>query len=291
VSGSAAAAARRIEIAGMSALELGEPSAPVEMVFLHATGFHAALYAQLLAPLAAGRRIVAPDLRGHGRTRLPADAASLTSWDPFIEDVRRLLGELPQPVVIAGHSLGASVAVLAAAQDRGRIRALALFEPVIRRKPAADGPRHSKRTLAIAQSTANRRTRFESRQEAFEAYRGRGGFRTWPDEALRVYVEEGFTDAGGNEGGVTLRCAPAWEAAVYLAQGGDIFDAAQRATGSLLVRSGVDGTTFPPEAEQELLQLRPDADIAHVAGASHYLPIERPDLCRDAIAGLLAPGS
>jgi pimeloyl-ACP methyl ester carboxylesterase len=292
------AAARRIEIAGMSALELGPPEAPVELVFLHANGFHGALYAELLAPLAVGRRIVAPDLRGHGRTRLPADPATVKSWAPFVADVLGMLEEIGgPPVVLAGHSLGASVALLVAARAPERVKALALIEPVIAprafhasmRVPAAR--LLSRRTMPIARSTAGRRRRFASKAAAVEAYRGRGGFRGWSDAALWAYVEDGFVDAAETEEGgegVVLRCDPAWETAIYVALGNDVWGAVKRASMPLVVRSGNKASTFLPSSERTLRRVRPDADVERIAGVGHHFPIVRPELFRAALERALA---
>jgi pimeloyl-ACP methyl ester carboxylesterase len=294
-------AVRRVAIAGMSALEIGPPEAPVEIVFLHANGFHAALYVEVLAPLAVGRRIVAPDLRGHGRTTLPAEPRTMTSWAPFVGDVLALLEERPgPPVVLAGHSLGGSVALLVAARAPERGKALALFEPVIAppafhalmRAPPARMV--SKRAIPIARSTANRRRRFASREAAVEAYRGRGGFRGWPESALKAYVDEGFVEAAETaEGGkgVVLRCDPAWETAIYVALGNDVWGALKRARMPLVIRSGQRGTTFLPSSERRVKELRPDADVARILDAGHHLPIVRPEIAREAIARALAAGA
>jgi pimeloyl-ACP methyl ester carboxylesterase len=279
--------ARRIEIAGLSGLELGPPSAPVELVFLHANGFHAALYADMLAPLAVGRRVIAFDHRGQGCTALPADPTTIKDWTIFRDDALRALEAIGgPPVVLAGHSLGASVALLAAAKEPERARALALIEPVI-------GPpwRHfalrcaflrwlGLRRIPLAVGAAKRRRRFASFDAAFEAYKGRGGFRTWPDAALRAYVEGGFKPAEDGEGGVVLRCDPAWEAAIFVAHGADVWGALYDAPAPIFIRAGASYTTFPPSSERRMRAIRQDVDFERVEGTTHFLPQERPDVAQ-----------
>jgi pimeloyl-ACP methyl ester carboxylesterase len=296
----AAPPVRRVEIAGMSALEIGDPAHAIGLVFLHANGFHAAVYAEMLTPFAVGRRILAPDLRGHGRTTLPADPRSVTSWAPFVTDVLALLDAIDgPPVVMAGHSLGGSVALLVAARAPERVRALALFEPVIApqtfhtlmRVPPARLV--SRRAIPIARATANRRRWFASKEAAVEAYRGRGGFRAWPESALKAYVEEGFVEGpetAEGERGVVLRCDPAWETAIYVALGNDVWGALQRARMPLVIRAGHRGSTFRPSSEERLKRVRPDADVARYMDLGHHFPIVRPDLFSEALERALAAG-
>ena len=56
----------------MAVLDFGDLARPVDLIFVHANGFNAYTYRSLLQPLSGALRIWAPDLRGHGRTGLPA---------------------------------------------------------------------------------------------------------------------------------------------------------------------------------------------------------------------------
>src|SRR5207248_9731866 len=58
-----------------------------------------------------------------------------------------------------------------------------------------------------------RRATYPSRHAVFDAYRGRGGFRTWSDEQLADYIEGGFRETP--QGEVTLACRPEWEASNF----------------------------------------------------------------------------
>ena len=290
---------RRIDVVGLSALSIGADDAPVALVFLHANGVHAALYADLLAPLARDRRIIALDQRGHGRTTLPADPARLKNWRVFIDDAVRALEVLRaqtadgDTIALAGHSLGGSVALLAAAERPDLARGVALLEPVIAAwgvhmaLRASLARRFAAGRLPIATGARLRRRRFASREAAVESYRGRGGFRTWPEAALRAYVEEGFQDSDDGDG-VVLRCDPAWEAAIYVALGHDVWGALRAVEAPVVIRAGAEGSTFPPASERRARALRPDADIERLEGATHFLPIERPDVARAAIESVLA---
>jgi len=105
----------------MAVLDFGDKKRPVDLVFSHANGFNAATYRSILAPLAASFRILAPDLRGHGHTRLPTPTDGRRDWSDHRDDLLALLEAFPgPPVVLAGHSMGGTAALLAAARAPGR---------------------------------------------------------------------------------------------------------------------------------------------------------------------------
>ncbi len=270
----------------MSALALGDPARPVDVVFAHANGFNAQAYADVLAPLGASRRVVALDLRGHGFTRLPADPRGHRSWRVFARDIAAALDALDATdVVLAGHSMGATAALLAAADVPDRIRSLALFEPVAVRRTARWtarlpwGPALIRRRLPWAIAAARRRALWPDAQAAFAGLRGRGVFKTWPDQRLRNHLEGGLREV---DAGVALACAPAWEAANYAAQGHDVRAALRRLRRPAAIWLGEHGSTWSLRAAA-----RGGAgpiDVEVVAGASHFLPFERPDLVVAALA-------
>lgn len=78
----------------IAGLNFGRPGGPIDVVFLHATGFSALTYRHLLQPLDPRLRVVALDLRGHGQTTLPARPAGLTHWYTYAEDVVGALRQL-----------------------------------------------------------------------------------------------------------------------------------------------------------------------------------------------------
>jgi pimeloyl-ACP methyl ester carboxylesterase len=79
--------------------------------------------------LAAGFRVVAPNLPGYDTTPRPAaDPAGDSSYAARL--IEALIEEVGEPAVLAGHSYGGVVALMSALRGRIKPRALALFEPV-----------------------------------------------------------------------------------------------------------------------------------------------------------------
>src|SRR5690606_27145542 len=90
--------ARRIELpergGAMAALDFGPADRPIDIVFSHANGFNARTYRTVLADLAPRFRILAVDLRGHGRTALPTETEGRNSWDGLADDLLALMAAL-----------------------------------------------------------------------------------------------------------------------------------------------------------------------------------------------------
>jgi pimeloyl-ACP methyl ester carboxylesterase len=95
------------------------------VVLLHGTGGHAEAFCRNVLPLAAaGYRVYAIDLLGHGYTAKPAGSRYL--MDDYAEHLIRFLDEVsPAPAFLVGESLGAWVAMRAALSHPGRVRAIA----------------------------------------------------------------------------------------------------------------------------------------------------------------------
>lgn len=278
----------------MHGLAFGDPARPVDVIFLHATGLNARAYARLLAPLGERFHVQAWDLRGHGQTKLPLRMLGYDSWNRHRDDVIALMdAHVKGPAAFAGHSMGATTSLLVAGKRPDLVRALALIDPVIMpeaRYRMMDMPfgGFSMRNTPIARGAARRRSHFATKDEAIAALTGRGFFKTWPAEMLRDYVEDGFVP--DPKGGVKLACTPQFEARTFAAQRADPWRAIQDYRGPMVVLRAEIGSTCPPSVAKKIKEIRPDARMAVLDGATHALPMERPDRVRAAIetAALMA---
>ncbi len=260
----------------MHALAWGPRERPVDIVFLHANGFNALTYRAILEPLGANLHIVAFDQRGHGLTALPTVTDGRGDWLDLRDDILEALKVLGiENAVMSGHSMGGTVSILAAAREPRIARALVLFDPVViigaRPSDTADSP--------MVDAARRRRAVFDSRVQAFASYRGRGAFRTWPDEVLTDYLTDGLRDLPGGQ--VALSCSPAWEASGYAAHGHD----------SAAAIAALRCPTRVLKAEQDSTCRLEPGDFAPpgglsvevVPGTTHFLPMERPELARRAL--------
>jgi pimeloyl-ACP methyl ester carboxylesterase len=185
-------------------------------------------------------------------------------------------------VVLSGHSMGGAVGVLSAAERPGRVRALALFDPVlISLETRAKAPGGGSLDNPLAVGAERRRAVFPSRDMAFKSYHGRGAFRTWPDQAVLDYVADGFRDLP--DGTVTLSCAPAWEASSFRAHGHDVWPAMRRIEAPVRILRAEVGSTCHLTTPEEFNPDNPNVTVETITGSTHFLPIERGDLVRETL--------
>ena len=279
----------------MAVLDFGDPERPVDLVFAHANGFNAMTYRSLLAPLSGSLRIWAPDLRGHGRTTLPAEPRGRRSWADHGDDLAALLDILDgPPVVLAGHSMGGTASILAAARRPERVSRLMLMDPVIWSRlsvfvfhlPFLD---QMSRGHPLVRGALARRSRFESREQALAAYTGRGAFRGWPEMTLADYLVDGLRET---DDGFELACAPEWEASSYASHAHDPWKALRRLDRPVRILKAETGSTC---SVRENPRGMPRVMVETVSGGTHFFPMLRPDVARDAlfetvVQAPLAPG-
>jgi pimeloyl-ACP methyl ester carboxylesterase len=243
------------------------------LLLIHATGFHAALWQPIAERLAPRFRVVAVDQRGHGDSDNPAKGYR---FETFAEDLQCVIEglHLERPIA-AGHSSGGTTIVVHTATHPGVIQRSVLIEPILPRQDWHTAPPGSRSANSLSEGARKRRAVWSSTAEMFEAYRTRDTFRTWREDQLRLYVEEGAFRR--EDGQVELKCPPEIESrffeAVMLT---DFWPMLPKMQQPSLVLWGPNGNLRDRLAEpvQDAL---PNARTVLVPDTSHFLPQERPD--------------
>jgi pimeloyl-ACP methyl ester carboxylesterase len=116
---------RRLSLNGVptTVLEAGE-GAPV--VLLHGPGVYGAHWLSTIPALATTRRVVAPDLPGHGESGLFAGPPDPGPWSAWLDDLVECTCAAPPTLV--GSLLGGAIAARFAADDGNRLAALVLVD-------------------------------------------------------------------------------------------------------------------------------------------------------------------
>jgi pimeloyl-ACP methyl ester carboxylesterase len=255
-------------------LDWGPAGGGPTIILIHATGFLAALWQPIAERLAARFRVVAVDQRGHGDSGPSPDGYRFAS---FAADLQRLIEELGlEAPVAAGHSSGGTTIAVHAARYPGVIRRAVLIEPILPRPDWYTEPPAGRSAFSLADGARKRRAVWPSRDAAFAAYRARPTFAGWREDVLRLYVDEGARDRA--DGQVELKCAPETEAQFFEAVTRDDFWALlPQVQCPALVLWGGDSHLHGRGLAESAQEALPHARTVSVAGATHFLPQERPD--------------
>lgn len=262
------------------------------VMLLHATGFHAQCWRQVIKPLPRDQHILAVDMRGHGQS----SNHPITDWGDIWRDVGALIEALDvRNILGVGHSMGGYVSLSLASMLPGRYEGLILIDPVILdpihyATPTSYGSEPSEHPVS------RRRNQWRDWQEMFDAFSRRHPFCLWDPKVLRDYCEHGLTprDADG-EDGFELACPPLVEASVYVNSATknphELLDRVSVPTWVVrgherdfeeLAKSGrMDFSASPtwPELAEHL----PDGKDFHWEDLSHFIPMQAPER----VAGLI----
>ena len=249
------------------------------LVFVHGTGFHAALWLHYGRALRDRFHVYALDQRGHGDS---TKSAPDYNWTSFGDDLAAFVSalSLSSPLCV-GHSMGGTVIVFAEARHPGTIGRAVLIDPIIMGDAYYAGD-FTMENEPRAAGALRRRNVWQSRRAMLDSYRDRPPFVSWRADHLEDYVNHGTEMMA--DGRFRLKCPPEIEALTYL--GGHHTDP-RPCLSSVDVPTlimGVDsghtaGITEPEQTVAAMAQ----AELIMFSGATHFLPMEDPQSVIDHI--------
>lgn len=251
----------------------GDPQRSVLAV--HATGFCKEVWEPVAAALAAVEvRVVAIDQRGHGGSSLPGPVGD---WWGLGRDAAVAARELGPFAVGLGHSSGATAATMADLLEPGLLPKLVVVEPVV-------FPRGTGYDPSLADQARERRSSFDSMDEARRHFAGRGIFARWQKAALDGYIAGGLRARGD---GWELTCRPEIEAQFYeLGISHGVWERLDEVAVPVRLLIGEESTfhvgTFAVDQAAAY-----GAELTMVAGADHFLPMQRPEVVVTAVLDAL----
>lgn len=258
----------------LAVYEWGEPQpGQPSILFLHATGFHARVWDQVIVRLPECH-CFALDLRGHGRSSQPTVPYE---WHYLAEDVVAVGAALGLSGLIGvGHSIGGHAVTLAAALQPALFARLLLVDPVILPRDAYIG------VVEFEHFTARRRNEWSSPAELVERFQSRPPFNAFQPQVLRDYADYGLLP-NPNGAGYVLACPPALEAECYnYGSAADIYAeiaAIQIPVTILRARGQISASGFDFSASPtapDLAAQFPNALDIQLPQYSHFIPMEAP---------------
>ncbi|MEU1208609.1 alpha/beta hydrolase [Nocardia sp. NPDC005825] len=271
---------RRIETNGIRANVAIAGSGPA-VVLLHGFPHTWRVWSEIIGPLSAHYRVIAPDLRGFGATTRAPDGYDAGTLAADLAGILDALGE-PTAAVVAIDA-GTPVAVLLALRHPARVRRLVVMEALLGSLPGAEdflaaGPPWWFGFHAVPDLAETVLLGHEARYiEWFltTGTRGRG---------VRTDIHEAFTNA--YTGADALRCAFSY----YRALPTTAHQLARAAASNRLTTPTLAIGSHPVGAALEQ-QLRPITDnlAGHlIPDCGHIIPLDRPHALLDLLIPFLA---
>lgn len=192
------------------------------LLIAHATGFHGRCYSAI-AERFPDRRVIALDLRGHGRS----EGEPIDHWRTMVDDVAGFLAQLRiRRAVGVGHSMGAHVLLQCASENPEAFSRLVLFDPVILPQDYYR-PEHAGNASTPANPAIRRKRDFASPEAMMERFATRDPYTLFDARVFEDYCRYGLKEQPG--GDYVLACSPEMEASVYASSRSNsgIFDAAR----------------------------------------------------------------
>jgi pimeloyl-ACP methyl ester carboxylesterase len=254
-------------------------------ILIHGAGDAAVVWSYLSRHIAPRLRPIAIDLRGHGNSSW--DPGQKYDWRTMTEDLEEVIEALKlRRFVLVGHSLGAEVAIRAAARNPAHVAALVIvdFGPELLRA-GVDQVRADLREIpgrfaspdAYAAWLIDRRplSRPELLQDlaTYNLRRSAAGtFELKVDPAVVARGKFGELDR------LSCRyCQP------------ELWHVLRRITAPSLVVRGKGSSVLPPDVASRMVERTlPVSRLAVIGGAGHSVMMDRPEEFTDAVIGFLA---
>ncbi len=215
----------------------------------------------------AGYRVACTDLRGHGDS--DSTFASYGDADTAA-DLIALIEELGGPAIIAGNSMGAAAAVIAAAQRPELVSGLVLIGPFVRDHAASAIQRIALRAAmarpwaAISWKSYLPKLYAGRRPDDFDEYRGQIAASLRRPGHAKAFALTTRTSHAPAEARLPDVTAPV-----------------------LVVMGEQDPDFADPRAEADWISLALRAEVVMVPEAGHYPQSQRPDITTPAVLGFL----
>lgn len=253
-------------------MEILEAGAGPPLVLLHPFPFTAHLWSGELEALSARRRVIAPNLRGFGRT-VSFDATTPPSVDAMADDIAGLLDALALsgPIELGGLSMGGYVALAFARRHPERLRALILADT---RAEPDDAASRAKRDASIARvengdasgfvddllPNLTGKTTQTERPDVMRHIRNHMSRTPPPTIARTLIALRDRPDARPHLGSIAV---------------------------PTLVIVGAEDILTPPSAAEVMASALPRATLVSIPGAGHLSNVEAPAAFQDAVEQFL----
>eukprot|EP00210_Caulerpa_lentillifera_P009148 g8722.t1 len=246
------------------------------LALFHANGFTSGTYRQLIDVLLQEYEIFAVDFRGQGNSERGSHEIN-PNFVQHSKDVINVVETLNIKGCNAfGHSMGATIILLAEQASPGLFESMFLYETVLSDKTWSS--EDQKRNDLLVKSSLSRQRKFLSEEEAFRILASKKPFNSFNSQVLQDYIHYGFRHTGNNKE-IELITSPESEAQIFTENKSDIPLIPEKIKCKVMVSIG-DSTSYAHYAIRvrsfELVEKLPEGVMKVFCGLSHFGPFEDP---------------
>lgn len=244
------------------------------IVLVHGFPLDRAMWSAQIESLAGEFRVIAPDMRGFGKSRLaPSDAEQGVGMERFAADVAGVLDELgvTEPVVLAGLSMGGYAAWQFALKWPQRLAGLVQLD-----------------TRAIADTDEARAGRLKMAEAALAAGDSTPALAMLP-KLLGKSTQETRPEIVAAVEAMIKRQTAATVAAAQrgMARREDVRPRLKEIACPTIAIVGTEDVISPPAEMREFAAMMPNAKLIEIPGAGHMTTMENPTAVTQAIADFM----
>ena len=254
--------------------ELNQPG----IYFSHANGFNGLTYKTLLNKISPNQKIISYDLRGHGKSTVPAEPEKLKSWQRYRDDLISILEKNNEPSTLIGHSLGGTTSLLVAFKRPELVSKIILIDPVLLPltywlgTKAVQSIGLIEKVHPMVKGALIRKKNWGSKEEAFQYFSGKKLFRKVIPEAINDYIDGGMKKI--NENLYELNCSPKWEAATFkLTSGGNWFNLKKSNVPTKVILTP-NSVVCNEKSQKKLNKSIAKIEFVTLENTTHMLPLE-----------------
>lgn len=267
--------------------ELNQPG----IYFSHANGFNGLTYKTLLNKISPNQKIISYDLRGHGKSTVPAEPEKLKSWQRYRDDLISILEKNNEPSTLIGHSLGGTTSLLVAFKRPDLVSKIILIDPVLLPLTYWLGTKVVQsvglieKVHPMVKGALVRKKTWVSKEEAFQYFSRKKLFRKVIPEAINDYIDGGMKKI--NENLYELNCNPKWEAATFkLTSGGNWFNLKKSNVPTKIILTP-NSVVCNEKSQKKLKKSIAKIEFVTLENTTHMLPLEDIDSVGNEILSFL----
>jgi len=200
----------------------GPKGAPI-LHWAHANGFNAPIYENLLRNLSQFCHVYAWDARAHGLSTKLKLPIKNNIYKQYVKDFVGLINLLyckhDRPIIVAGHSFGATIGIKAEVQLKGKISKLILADPVLFTPFAARASQFFRllkfkkpKAIYLSENAAKRLNKWPNKDIALAHFSQKKLFKSWDSTSINNYIKYGLTNTADY---VKLSCPPSIESLIF----------------------------------------------------------------------------